>query len=389
MIDTASRHPWRVTWRIATSDGVLMFLLLGIAAALAAATRLPQMPSDDPGAYARWLSEVQARFDGAASTIRALGLFTVARSFGLRALLALLSGCLSLRLVQRVDALWRGRRMIDPSGDWRELGSLDLPEFIDGMRGRCRVLGDSPLFQVDRWPWGDLPALLAHAGALLLLAGLLLSLRWGWQVADLVLQGGERTALRGGDKWARVDDDAAKVTHSRGLVAFIKERGPGVRIRAVDDRGRPLSLKRTARAEATTQLTMTLADDRYFAIPEAQMVFHLESRYDNPRSPVDVQIYRSPPGRLITEKVTEKGGSAQFTLEGVTVEFIRTPYARVTATFNPGRGLTAVGLVCLIVGIPGNVAWPGRRFWLREEEGTVEGTGALPSALVNAEGKRA
>nr|HID12543.1 hypothetical protein [Anaerolineae bacterium] len=388
MIAQARRDPWRVIWQIVTSDGLLAVLLLSIAAGLTITTWLPQIPLADPVAYAQWLSEAQTRFGKVTQTMQALGLFTITRTFGFRALLALLAGCLLLRLIESGDRLRRSREMAEPAGEWQTLASVRLPDVMDDLRHRhYRVLRQPPLFQADRWPWADLFPLLAHAGGLLLLLGLLLTHLWGWRVEGLIVQSGERVTLPGTEKWVALDEDARRVTHSPGIVTFVEERGPGVRASAADGTGRSLSLQQTAEADPVTQLTVALTEDQYFAIPEAQLIVRLApqpSHVVEARSPVLVQVYRSPPGRLTTETVVE--GDAELTVGGVTLELTSAPYARLTATLSPGLWPTGVSLVLLIAGLLGSAAWPVHRFWLREETGEVKGTGDLPRVLAGGEG---
>jgi len=69
----------------------------------------------------------------------------------------------------------------------------------------------------------------------------------------------------------------------------------------------------------------------------------------------------------------------------VTLEFASVPYARITATFNPGLWPSGIGIVLLLVGLLGSVAWPARRFWLREEAERVQAAGGLPPTLAQSE----
>jgi len=385
---TPRRDPWRTVWQITTSDGLLAILLLAIAAGLMVTAWLPQMPLADPVAYAQWLSEAQARFGEATLTLRTLGLFTITRSAGFRALLALLAGCLLLRLLESGNRLRRNREMAEPTGEWQTLSGARLPDVADDLRRhRYRVLSTPPLFQADRWPWADLLPLSAHVGALLLLTGLLVTYLWGWQVEGLIVQSGKRVTLPGAEDWVALNEDARTVRHSPGIVTFVKEYGPGVRASAADSTGQPLELQQTAEADPATQLTIALTEDQYFAIPEAQLIVRLAPRPDHDveaHSPVLVQVYHSPPGRLTTETVVE--GDTELTLDDVTLELVSVPYARLTVTFNPGLWPTGIGLALLVAGIVGSVARPVRRFWLREETtDEVSGTGDLPSALAGGE----
>ena len=389
MIDQPPRDIWRAVWQVATSDYLLVALLLSVVAGLAITVCLPQMPVTDPVAYARWLSDAQARFGNATATMQVLGLFTIAHSFVFRALLALVAGSLLLRLVEGGERLRQHRAMSEPTGEWHTLADVGLPDVLDDLGHRhYRVLNASPLFQADRWPWADLFPALAHAGGLLFLIGLLITYLWGWQVEGLVVQSGERATLPAAQAWVTLDRDGASTIHSPGLVTFFEERGPGVRAAAVDGTGQALSLQQTTDADPVTQLTLALTEDQYFAIPEAQLIVRLAPPAGNDietHSPVLVQIYRSPPGRLATEEFMEK--DMELAVDNVTLKLVSVPYARLTVTSNPGRWPSCAGLVLLGVGLLGSIAWPARRFWLREESDHVEGTGNLPLALV--EGREA
>jgi hypothetical protein len=379
-----SSDPWRIIWRFATSDSVLVILLLAIAANVALTAWIPQRPSSDVD-YARWLSQVQARFGEATSTMRTLGLFNVTGSVIFRTLTALLSGCLVLRLVERVDRLRRDREVTEPGGGWRKLSVGSLARLLDGLKARrYRAVNESSFYLIDHWPWADLSLLMIYSGALFLLAGLLFSHLWGWQFEGLVLQRGELSALPEGD-WVALGETAGEVRHSSGVVTFVEKRGPGVHVRASDDEGEALQLQVTAEAELSPDLLIALTEDKYFAIPEASLIARLIPQSEAPYTRMDVQIYRSPPGEMIAETVTEEGGEADVSVEGVTLELTPEPYARIVVSRNPGRWPAAVGLVLLMAGLVGNLLWPARRFWLREREDLVEAAGSLPPSLVAVE----
>jgi hypothetical protein len=172
------------------------------------------------------------------------------------------------------------------------------------------------------------------------------------------------------------------IVHSPGVVAFFETRGPGVQVRAIDPAGRPLEIQLAAEAEPNIEETIALTEDRYFAIPEADLIARLTPRSTEAYTRVDVQIYRSPPGELVTETVTEEGGTATLEVEGTTMEFTPAPYALATARYNPGRWPTGSGLVFLMIGIVGSVVWPADRFWLREEEASVAVAGPIPPWLL-------
>jgi hypothetical protein len=329
-MSTRTPHdPWRTIWQVATGDGLLIGLLLATAAGLMATVWLPQVSTADPAAYARWLSEAQARYGGATQAMQALGLFSITRSLGFRALLALVAGILSLRLIEQGDRL----------------------------RSQAQ----------DQWT--NLSPLLAQGGALLLLAGLLATHLWGWRSEELIVQGGQQVEVPGTGHWVTLDEAGVQVTHSPGIVSSIEAHVPGMRISASDDTGIPLALQRAAEAEPLTQLALALDEDRYFAIPEAQLVVQLSPQpgeTGETASPVLIQIYRSPPGRLETERVVQ--GNTEVTIGSVTLSLTSVPYARVTATFNPGLWPTTIGLALAVMGVLGSVVWPAGAAPTEEEE---------------------
>lgn len=379
-----SSDPWQIIWRFATSDSVLVILLLAIAASVLFTAWIPQRPSSDVD-YARWLSQVQARFGEATPIMRTLGLFNVTGSFVFRTLMALLSGCLVLRLIEGVDRLRRSREATEPGGDWREISRGSLAELLDRLRGRrYRAVDESSFYQVDHWPWADLSLLTAYSGALLLLMGLLLSYLWGWEVEGVVLQGGQRLSLPG-DEWVALSEAGGETRHSSGVVTFVEKRGPGVHVRAVNDDGKTLQLQLTAEAEPSSDLLIALTEDRYFAVPEANLIAHLAPQSEEPYTAVEVEVYRSPPGEIIADAVTDEGGEADLNVEGVRLELTPAPYARIAVSRNPGRWSAAFGLVLLVVGFVGNLTWPAHRFWLREREDRVEGAGSFPPGLLPTE----
>jgi hypothetical protein len=377
-----SSDPWRILWQFSTSDGVLAVLLLATAASVVLTSWIPQQPISDAD-YARWLSQAQARFGGATSAMRVLGVFNIASSLGFRLLLALVSSCLLLRLVEKIDRLRRTRGVTEPGGDWIEISGRQLRTLLkDLRRRRYRVVGGRSVFQIDRWPWARLFPLVAHVGALLLLAGLLLSRLWGWQVEGLVLQNGQRASLPGAGNWVALTENGGGMTHSSGVVAVFEARGPGVQVRAVGESDQPLQIQLASEAEPSTEVMIALIEDRYFAIPAAALIARLTPQSTEAYTRVDIQVYRSPPGEMIAETVTEEGGQAKLAVEGVTLEFTPAPYALVTATYSPGRWAAGLGLVLLMIGISGSVTWPARCFWLRADDASIAAAGPVPSWLL-------
>ncbi|MGD8998562.1 MAG: hypothetical protein PVH80_10670, partial [Anaerolineae bacterium] len=271
-----------------------------------------------------------------------------------------------------------------PSGDWTEVSGRQVRPLLKNLRRRrYRVVKAHSVFQIDRWPWAHLLLLLAHMGALLLLAGLILARLWGWQVEGLVLQNGQRVSLPGVGNWVALTENSSATIHSSRVAASLDGRGPGVQVRAVGNGGRPLQIQLATDTEPRSEVMIALTEDTYLAIPEAELIARLTPRSTQAYARVDVQVYRSPPGEMITETVTEEGGEARLVVEGVTIELTPAPYALLTATHNPGRWPAALGLVLLMVGIVGNVIWPVQCFWLREDEASVAVAGPVPSWLLD------
>ena len=377
--------PWALVWHAATSHTMVIVLLLSLAVGLMLTTWIPQQPSGDAD-YARWFSQVQARFGATTPVMRTLGLFNVLGSVWFRLLLALLAASLVLRLVEGLDQLRRSGGLADPDNGWRKVSSADLSGLLKGIRARrYRTVSVSSYAQVDRWPWAGLPPLIAHSGALVLLVGLLITHLWGWQMDGLVLQKDQRLLLEGGRYWVALDEERARTRDSAGVVSAVDKRGPGVAVRAFGEGDEPLQLQLTAESEPTRDLLVPLAEDRYFAVPEVELIAHLIPRSDTPYAYLDVEIYRSPPGEVIAELVTGEGGEAELIVDGVTLELTAAPYVEVTVSQNPGRWASAFGIVLLMGGLVASVAWPENRFWLRERDDSVEAAGSAPAWLFLAE----
>jgi hypothetical protein len=382
MIAQTSRDPWRTIWQIAAGDYVLVALLLGIAMGLVITTWLPQMPvanpAADPVAYAQWFSETQARFGDTTSSLQALGLFTVTRSLAFRILLAILFSVLLLRLVEGYDRLRQHREISEPDGEWHALADVDLLDTTHKLRRRrYRVLGEPPLFQIDRWPWADLLALLAHGGGVLLLIGLLITHLWGWRIEGSIVQSDETFTLPNTKAWVSWDEDTQDVSHSPGITVFVEEQVPGIQIQAADSAGQSLPLQQSPTTAPVPQLLLPLVEDQAFAIPEAQLIVRLvpHSNHAAAHSYALVQLYRSPLGELVTESQVEE--QTTLSVDGVIVEFSTVPHARLTAVFNPGLWPTGIGIVFLVVGLLGNIVWPEHRFWLQENGGQTEAAGQI------------
>jgi hypothetical protein len=337
MITRTPRDPWRTVWQIAVGDGLLATLLFATAAGLIVAAWLPQMPSADPIAFARWLSETRPRFGQATTTVQALGLFSVTRSFGFRATVALLAGCLLLRAIETGHQLSRTRSTT------------------------------------------TMASLLTHTGALLLLVGLLADHLWGWRVEGLVLRGDQQVALAGTGEWVALDGDARSVTHSAGISAFVEEHVLGVQVSASDSEGRALAFHQAHETDLVSQPTVALVEDRFFAIPSAQLVIRLAPQPGDGARGTDrvlVQVYRSPPGQLAAEHIAE--ADAEVIVDDVTLRLTHVPHARLVAVANPGVWPTFTGILSLVAGLLASAILSARpRSLISPARACVPASGAL------------
>ena len=334
------RDPWYLVWRVAVAAGTLAGLLIVTAITLATAALIPQIPLGDAVAYARRISSLQARFGSATQAMRSLGLFSITRSWGFRTLVALIAGCTLLRSIE-ISGRSRGRAAGEPGGD------APAPS-------RCLWSAVA----------GDTLSLLAHAGGLLLIGGLVIAQVSGWQKQGIVLQAGSRVGLPGRDAWVAMTDEGL-VSHSPGVRVLAEEWGPGALVRAVDAAGQQLELQQNPESKPALELPLALVRDpdlatrdAVVAIPEAQLIVRLlpqdGAKGDAPGGLI-VQAYRSPSGELATEAVVV--GDAAIEVGNVTLEIVGSPYVQLTVARNPGAWPTAVGVIVLLFGRVAKIAW--------------------------------
>ena len=152
--------------------------------------------------------------------------------------------------------------------------------------------------------------------------------------------------------WIALTSDDLTVTHSSGVIPTVQERGPGVRVSAADSAGNSLPLQLSGDAEPRPELTLALNEDRYFAIPDSQLVIQIGPQPDlpaDPLAPILIQVYRSPPGRL--ENTTTIASDGQLAIDDVTLHLASVPYAKLTVTSNPGFWPTTLGLALMLIGV--------------------------------------
>jgi len=336
-----SRDPWKTIWQVATSRGMLLALLSAIGIGLAISVWLPQLSATSSVAYAQQLSEAQARFGHRAAAMGRMGLLNVTRSFTFRALMASLAGCLVLRLVDIVLGL---RHPADcGTGGSSQNGNGATPKS-----------SNEP--QRKSWRLMQVFALVAHTGGLLVLFGLLLTYLWGWRVENMILQSGKPVFLDDSGRWVALQADGRTIVCGRGLRSVVSTSGPGFWVTVNDEAGHTLEMTETSTSVPTRTLRLALSEDRYFAVPEAGFVFRLSPQAGSGQESENaalVQVYRSPPGRLVLERSVEN--STDLTVDHIVLHLVSAPYVETDVLFAPGSWPTLLGLALLAIGIVASV----------------------------------
>jgi hypothetical protein len=333
--------PWRIAWNALASDALLAFALLALALLMALSGWLPQAPDSvsDPMAFSRWLGETQAHF-GSFALLRQAGLFSLEQSPALRALLALATLCLLVRLVESVQAAWSARRFFPNAG-------------------RIAI----------------------YLGATLVITGLAISSAAGWRASNLTLGVGQMTLIGHGTPYSlRLDAlDAAnkqvallretdvigqgdvaleRPMRAADLAIFLSGEGPAIRASATLTDGQPVDLQAAATSTPATELLLLLTrdePDRFFAAPQAGLVVQL-SRGAGGSSSILAQVYRLPAGATIFEGEIPADG--RLSVENTVFTLSAENYAVLDVARDPGTPLTLAGMVVLALGLALAALWP-------------------------------
>ena len=335
--------PWRIAWNILASDALLTFALLALALLMALSGWLPQAPdsASDPIAFSRWLGETQAHFGGSFALLRQAGLFSLEQSLALRALLALATLCLLVRLVESVQAAWSARRFFPNAG-------------------RIAI----------------------YLGAALVITGLAISGAAGWRASNLTLGVGQMTLIGHGTPYSlRLDAlDAANTgqvallretdvigqgdvalerpMRAADLAIFLSGEGPAIRASATLTDGQPVDLQAAATSTPATELLLLLTrdePDRFFAAPQAGLVVQL-SRDGRAAPSIHAQVYRLPAGATIFEGEIPADG--RLSVENAVFTLSAENYAVLDVARDPGTPLTLAGMVVLALGLALAALWP-------------------------------
>jgi hypothetical protein len=358
---------WRTLWQIATGDYFLAAVLLALALGLLLAAWLPQTPANEAVLDVDWQASVQRNFGDAAwfdlirPVLAAMGAFHVSSAPWFRLLLALLTLCLLVRLVDSAEEFWR-------EGD-----SGASHEEAEGLRVRMRA---------ERWSWGALGRTLVYFSGLLVLLGVAVNEIWGWQ-EDLVgvtagefvplghnndlslrldeLDGEERRGVgeiwRGADSLLTADRLAVgQPLVGEGVGVYLVGSGPALKAQAILSDTQPLGLATGPAQEPQEELTLTFTEDEprhSIGVPEADLILLLsipEQNQDSTMFPVlHAQVFEFGSGQPVLEK--QELADTNLQVDSVTFILTPVPYAELWAAYDPGAFWSQLGVVGLVLGI--------------------------------------
>ena len=382
--------PWRIAWDGLTSNELLAVVLLAMALVFALAAWLPQSPdgAGDPVAFSRWRGETQIRFGNLFALLQQVGLFSLERGPILRALIAGLALCLSLRLVESLQSAWRARHSPQPLGRaplaiLTELSFGDVAAYL--RRQRFRVAAEGETVYADRFPVATAGQIATYLGALLIIAGLAISSATGWRVSNLTLGPGQLAAIGHGSPYSlRLDaldsnltgqitllketDAVAQGTVAIGrpvrqgdLAVFLVGAGPAVRASATFTDGQLLRLQASAASAPAPELLFLLTQDepdRYIGAPEAGLVVRVSRSTDN-LQPLHVQVYRSNTGNIAFEG--DVPSDTLVTVENASFSLRPESFAVLAITRDTGLSVTLMGAIFLALGLVTAAFWPARQ----------------------------
>lgn len=391
-LSTYLQDPLALLWRIWASRQASLVLLGLSGLALALILALPQAPpsiANDPRAYGRWLAGLRNQYGAALDLLRSLGLLDVRGSWGLRLLLAALAFHLLIRIGDSLACIQIALQWDTPEGarPWREwaipLASWEgLEERLESYLGRQRFRlrqegngGDTPRLIAMRFPRTLALSLALPVGALLILVGLLLDERYGWQERDLLLGEGQSVAIEHGTGLTLVGEAFAVTPPDwRSQVALVREGqtvraaelrpakpllfanllfvqsglAPSATLAVHDAQGQVVEAHAFGAREEREETTVHLrerGDEGYFSVPSQNLAFRL--RYEG-AADLRVQIFRG--GQSIPIRDELLSGEATWNISDVTYRLTRGYKALLQITFAPGVPWMLLGLLLMGAG---------------------------------------
>jgi len=272
---------------------------------------LPQspVPPTDEAAFSRWLAKIRPTLGQWTSPLVTLQWLSLKTSLWQRIPLALLTLAMAARTAQ-LAATWQQRSTIE--------------------RARQALI---------------------CIGALFLLTGWGIHVRWGWAISDITAWPDETITLPERDLTLPPTNGETQVAlHGYGYYLTREQSAIGLQAQAWNDQDVSIPLLTSTHGEPQEKLRLILNEqkpDAYFAIPSADLIFRANFQHASPNPTLLVQIYRSPSGELITETLINGSSGSLFTEDlRLQLESISIPQLRVT--YNPGAPLTVAGWAALL-----------------------------------------
>jgi cytochrome c biogenesis protein ResB len=398
-------------WRLFSSRWLVLVVLSVLLCAIALALIFPQMPQglrEGSSEQTQWLANIRARYLRWADPLQSLGLFSIRDTFWLRAPLALLAVGLAVCGVEHLGNLRRSNRLaregeVSPFPRVSQSSSLiragdpeptiqRVQELLQGLGYRVRAQRKQAATYLigDRFAWARWGTVFAHAGALLLVIGLIVGARVAWSEPDIALVPGQAYAVRhsesisvrldefrpphdsgpgGGDYTAAVaivENDQDVTTGIvvpgaplwyRGMFVYLSGQGPLIYVSAQDTQGQPLPLQALAPSGRVMEEVVLQFSDQdnegYVAVPERNLVLRLvlqPTEAKNPQLPPSFlwEAYQAGSTEVLFRTTMHGSGSVQ--IDGDTYFAEWGEYAILSISGDPSIGLLAVGAIVLLTG---------------------------------------
>lgn len=384
------RDVWQSAWRVASGDRLLAASLMGLAVALAVAALLPQAPQGDSAAYARWLSDTQLRFGSASSALSGLGLFDVVHSLLFRIPAGIAGFALFARLLDRALHMRATPHPVPPPESPAQIRDSALaPDALSARLRGWRVLHGESFTMANRFPRAAIGPMVAYAGALLMLLGLMLSPLIDWRVdafsalpdtlsaipntpyalqvnaidaggrIELAIRQGEQDVLRG---FAA----AGQPLLGGAASVFVRELLPALHVSGRDADGLPLDLQTSAQGQATPALLLAFdagQPDEFFVAPEVLLAVRVssldagaaENRYE-------VSIVRGADASQVARETIAPGHGVAA--DGAYFEFEGASHAVLSIVYAPAQIVIVAGLIVAVVGLAIAAVFPAQRVWI-------------------------
>jgi hypothetical protein len=334
-----------------------------------------------------------------------LNLFSVSQAFWLRVVMATLIVVLALRLMDRVARLRSARvrknELRDEVRVWVTSDAPVLMQMAQLARARhYRVTQSTPLepaqdattaqwLVIDRSPMAEAGSIILHIGLLITLAGIILNMVSGWDVARQQVDNESMSVLpysKLGLQLISVNDTAQTATlQTQGtpqilalavgarsqmvwsaltplpccLSVRLNELIPGYHVSAKDRFGKPLIITVSSYADPTQDALLTIRRDepgRLAAVESAGMAVLLTENNGG-----RVQVYGVPSGDVLTDTVIQ----TSIVISDTTLQFRPTMSVIVAAQYRPGEPILWLGAVLAALGFIAVLVWPMQRMVVR------------------------